>query len=180
MLKKIIRHGIYIKKWMLWLAAGLLIMMTAAVAATTAANTVEQAPQVIVVVNSYGFGPPFLRSWIPVWFFALVGGIGASLIKIEEVDKHFHLVRFAKAFLGTTGAMALCSMLSTGAEPPQPILSAYAFGSAILAAILVQGFIFMASLPTNQVGFINAINPLKRWKIVPYDYDKKGAADDDA
>ena len=151
MLKKILTQGIRLKKRMLWVIAALLVLMSTALAQVVA------APAHAIAINSYGIPAPFLMSWTPIWFFSISGGIGASFLKIEEVDKNFHFVHFAKAFIGLTAGLALCLLVTDGAEPPEAIMSFYAFCASIGGAVLVQGFIYLASMRRNQAKIFSRI-----------------------
>lgn len=159
-----LKHGIRIQKRVLWLFALALTVMTGAVAAEPTYITA----QTVIVVNKYGMGAPFLISWVPVWIFAFAGGLGANFIKIPEIDKHFRYLMLAKPFLGLFGGIALCLITSDGSEPPQVALTAYALLAALLSAPILQGLIAVVTLPKNQAGFLNSVNPFK-FKIVMAD-----------
>lgn len=159
---------IYIKKRVLWLFALTLTLMTGAMAAEPTYITA----QTVIVVNKYGMGAPFLISWLPVWIFALAGGVGANFIKIPEIDKHFRYLMVAKPFLGLFGGIALCLLVSDGSEPPQLALTTYAFISALLSAPILQALIVVVTIPKNQAGLFNSINPFK-FKIVVADENKE-------
>lgn len=158
MLKIIQDHSIKLKRRALWLFGVLLATMTAA-----AAQIPADTP--IPIMNSYGMTAPFLISWLPIWAFAVAGGIGSLFFKIEAIDKNFRFLLIAKPFLGVFGALALCLVLASNTEPPAIALGAYAFIAALLSAPILQGLLTMASLPKNQAGLFNAINPL-RFKVV--------------
>lgn len=160
-----LNYCIYIKQRVLWAFALILVIMTTAMAAET---TTHITAQTVIVVNKYGMGAPFLISWLPVWIFAFAGGLGANFIKIPEIDKHFRYLMIAKPFLGLFGGIALCLLVSDGSEPPQIALTAYALISALLSAPILQGLIAVVTLPKNQIGLLNSINPFK-FKIVSAD-----------
>lgn len=162
---------IAIKKSGVVVMAVTLLLLTTSVALANEGDT-------IIIINKYGIGAPFLTSWIPVWAFALSGGIGSTFFKIEAIDKHFRYLVIAKPFLGLFGAMALCLLLATGSEPPRTVLAFYAFISALLSAPLLQGLLALASLPRNQASLFNSINPFK-FKIVVDENSAKQGADDD-
>ncbi|PLT21148.1 hypothetical protein [Psychrobacter sp. MES7-P7E] len=160
-----LNHCIYIKQRVLWVFALILAIMTTAMAAETPTYITAET---VVVVNKYGMSAPFLMSWLPVWIFALAGGIGANFIKIPEIDKHFRYLMIAKPFLGLFGGIALCLLVSDGSEPPQIALTAYALGAALLSAPILQAAIAVVTIPKNQAGFLNSVNPFK-FKIVTVD-----------
>lgn len=168
MLKKILSQGIRLKKWCLWLIAALLLLMTAAVASTG-------EPPDPAILNNYGVGVPFLKSWLPIWVFSTAGGIGSLFFKIDAIDKHFRWLMIAKPFLGLFGALSLCLVLAVGVEPQPPIMSAYAFLAALMSAPLLQALLVVASLPRNQAELFNTINPFK-FKVV---VDDKGVERND-
>lgn len=156
-----LENGIRIKGQVLWLFALALSVMTKAMAADTTMITAET----VIVVNKYGMGAPFLISWLPVWIFALAGGIGANFIKIPEIDKHFRYLLIAKPFLGLFGGIVLCLFVSDGSEPPQIALTGYAFIASLLSAPILQVLLAVVTIPKNQAGILNSINPFK-FKIV--------------
>lgn len=170
-----LNRGIYIKKRVLWLFAVVLSIATQAMAAET---TTHITAQTVIVVNKYGMGAPFLLSWVPVWIFALVGGIGANFIKIPEIDKHFRYLMLAKPFLGLFGGIALCLLVSDGSEPPQVALTAYGFGAALLSAPILQAVIAVVTIPKNQAGLFNSLNPFKFKIVVAGDKDIKDGSND--
>lgn len=158
-----IRRGICIKKHMLWCFAALLALMTKAMAKVGDASTVTE--HTIIVVNTYGMTAPFLISWVPIWVFATAGGVGSIFIKIPEIDKHFRWLLIAKPFLGLFGGISLCLVVTDGSEPPQIALAAYALVVSLLSAPILQMLIAVVTIPKNQAGLVNAINPFK-FKIV--------------
>lgn len=169
------KHGIYIKKRVLWLFAVVLSIATRVMAAET---TTHITAQTVIVVNKYGMGAPFLLSWSPIWVFSLMGGLCANFIKIPEVDKHFRYLMLAKPFLGLCGGIALCLLVSDGSEPPQVALTAYAFGAALLSAPILQSVIAVVTVPKNQAGLFNSINPFKFKIVVAGDKDVKDGSND--
>ena len=169
-----LKHGIRIQKRVLWLFALALTVMTGAVAAEPTYITA----QTVIVVNKYGMGAPFLISWVPVWIFAFAGGLGANFIKIPEIDKHFRYLMLAKPFLGLFGGLALCLRTSDGSEPPQVALTAYALVAALLSAPILQGLIAVVTLPKNQAGFFNSVNPFKFKIVVADDKESSNGSND--
>lgn len=169
-----LKHGIRIQKRVLWLFALALTVMTGAVAAEPTYITA----QTVIVVNKYGMGAPFLISWVPVWIFAFAGGLGANFIKIPEIDKHFRYLMLAKPFLGLFGGLALCLITSDGSEPPQVALTAYALVAALLSAPILQGLIAVVTLPKNQAGFFNSVNPFKFKIVVADDKESSNGSND--
>lgn len=165
-----IKNGIRIKGRMLWLFAIALSVVTKVMAAETTMITAET----VIVVNKYGIGAPFLISWVPIWIFALAGGIGANFIKIPEIDKHFRYLLLAKPFLGLFGGIVLCLFVSDGSEPPQVALTGYAFIASLLSAPILQLLLVVATIPKNQAGFLNTVNPFK-FKIVVADDGKENS-----
>ena len=164
-------HGIRIKKRALLLFALALTVMTD-VMAQVSTNTTSITAETVIVVNRYGMGAPFLVSWVPIWLFALAGGIGANFIKIPDIDKHFRFLLLAKPFLGVFGGISLCVLISDGSDPPQVAMTAYAFVASLLSAPLLQALLAVTSIPRNQASLFNAINPFK-FKVVVADSKEK-------
>lgn len=170
-----LKRGIYIKQRMLWLFALVLTIATQAMAAETSTHITAQT---VIVVNKYGMGAPFLLSWLPIWIFAFAGGLGANFIKIPEIDKHFRYLLLAKPFLGLFGGIALCLLVSDGSEPPEVALTAYALGAALLSAPILQAAIAVVTIPKNQAGLLNSLNPFKFKIVVAGDKDSSNGSND--
>ena len=164
------KHGIRIKKRVLWLFFVALLVMTEAMATGATTNITAET---VIVVNKYGMTAPFLISWVPTWVFAFSGGLGPNFIKIPEIDKHFRYLLLAKPFLGLFGGIALCLLVSDGSEPPEVALPAYALGASLLSAPILQALIAVVTIPKNQAGFFNSVNPFK-FKIVVADSKEPG------
>lgn len=156
--------SIQLNKNSLWVFGAAL--MSATVSTVAFANPEAHA----VVLNAYGMPAPLLLSWSVIWMFAIAGGIGSLFFKVPAIDQHFRYLLVAKPFLGVFGAMSLCLVLTAGREPPEGILSAYAFISALLSAPILQGLLAVVSIPKNQAEVLNAINPFK-FRIVPASLD---------
>lgn len=162
-------HCIKLHKLALLAFAIIIAMMTVAVA------NVDVNVEKVVVLNQSGFSAPFLRSWTPIWVFAMAGGIGSMFFKIDDIDKNFRYLLIAKPFLGLFGALTLCLIVTDGNEPPKVALTSYAFLSALLSAPILQALLAVASLKENQAELFNKINPFKFKVVVD---DKKGKTDD--
>ncbi|MGA6101747.1 hypothetical protein ACPESL_06140 [Psychrobacter pocilloporae] len=160
------------KRALLLLLFALALSVMTDVMAKANATTTSITAETVIVVNRYGMGAPFLVTWIPVWLFALAGGIGAIFIKIPEIDKHFRFLMFAKPFLGVFGGISLCVLVSDGSDPPQVAMTAYAFLASLLSAPLLQALLAVTSIPRNQASLFNAINPFK-FKVVVADSKEK-------
>lgn len=165
------RHGLKLHKVTLYVFAIVIGMTGVAVA-----NVNAQGAETVIVLNQSGFSAPFLKSWTPVWIFAMAGGIGSMFFKIDDIDKNFRYLLIAKPFLGLFGALSLCLVMSTGDEPPKVALTAYAFLSALLSAPILQALLAVASLKENQAELFNKINPFK-FKVV-VDEPKKDELND--
>ena len=89
-----------VKTSALWAFALMLLVSTVAVAK---AGDVEPKP----ILNSWGMAAPFLLSWLPVWIFCMLGGIGSIFVKVDNIDARFRYLYVAKPFLGVLGGMSL-------------------------------------------------------------------------
>lgn len=170
------KNGIRIKKRVLWLFAAVLSVMTKTAAS---ANAAQITAETVIVVNRYGMSAPFLMSWIPVWLFALAGGVGANFIKIPDIDKHFRYLMLAKPFLGLFGGLTLCVFISDGGDPPQAAMTGYAFIAALLSAPILQALLVVTTIPRNQAGLFNSINPFKFKIVVADDKEPKDGSNND-
>lgn len=146
-------HCLRLKRWALLIIASILVLATTAAAAASDIN-IDQ----VVIVNEYGFGAPFLLSWLPIWVFSLAGGACAAFVKIKDLDDKFYFLHIAKVVLGVFGGVGM-SLLVFDGEPPAPQLSFYAFVAGACSSPLLQGLLTIVSLLKNQVGLFNAVNP---------------------
>ena len=68
-----------VKTSALWAFALMLMISTIAVA-----QVGDAVPKPIV--NQWGITAPFLTSWLPVWIFCMLGGIGSIFVKVDNID----------------------------------------------------------------------------------------------
>lgn len=172
-IERFYNHGVRLRRGALWLFFALLLLISSAAAAAIPATN---GPE--VVITHYVLTAPFIPSWISIWFFSLMGGIGALFFKIDSIDREFRLLFIAKPFLGLFGAMAMCLILSGDTDPPEAALSAYGFFAALLSAPLLQALLAVASSKPNQAELFNKINPFRFKIVVPGDEPKQGGQDD--
>ena len=81
-----------VKTSALWVFALMLMISTVAVA-----QVGDDTPKPIL--NSWGMTAPFLLSWLPVWIFSVLGGIGSIFVKVDNIDARFRYLYVAKPFL---------------------------------------------------------------------------------
>ena len=143
-----------VKTSALWVFALMLLVSTVAVA-----QVGDAAPKPIV--NQLGIAAPFLASWLPVWIFCIVGGIGSIFIKVGDIDSRFRWLYVAKPYLGTFSGMMLCIAVTDGRDPPEVILSSYGGLVSFVGALLMQFLAVLLSSPKNSLKVVNSVSPVQ-------------------
>lgn len=143
-----------VKTSALWVFALMLLMSTIAMAQ---AGDVEPKP----ILNSWGITAPFLTSWLPVWIFSALGGIGSIFVKVDNIDARFRYLYVAKPFLGVLGGMSLSIAMTDGRDPPEVILSTYAAISSFLSSAILQFVLVIFSSPKNSLKVVNSVSPVQ-------------------
>ena len=138
----------------LWAFVLMLMVSTIAVAQ---AGDVETKP----IVNQWGITAPFLTSWLPVWIFSALGGIGSIFVKVDNIDARFRYLYVAKPFLGVLGGMSLSIAMTDGRDPPEVILSTYAAISSFLSSAILQFVLVLLSSPKNSLKVVNSVSPVQ-------------------
>ena len=143
-----------IKTSTLWVFALVLLVSTIAVA-----QVGDSAPKPIV--NQWGMTAPFLLSWLPIWIFCVLGGIGSIFVKVGNIDARFRCLYVAKPFLGVLGGMSLSIAMTDGRDPPEVILIAYAAMSSFLSSAILQFELVLLSSPKNGLKVVNSVSPVQ-------------------
>ena len=138
----------------LWAFVLMLMVSTIAVA-----QVGDGAPKPIL--NSWGMTAPFLISWLPVWIFCVLGGIGAIFVKVGDIDTGFRCLYVAKPFLGVLGGMSLSIAMTDGRDPPEVILIAYAAISSFLSSAILQFVLVLLSSSKNSLKVVNSVSPVQ-------------------
>ena len=113
------------------------------------------------IVNQWGIAAPFLASWLPVWVFCIVGGIGSIFIKVGDIDDRFRWLYVAKPYLGTFSGMMLCIAVTDGRDPPEVVLSSYGGLVSFVGALLMQFLAVLLSSPKNSLKVVNSVSPVQ-------------------
>ena len=143
-----------VKTSALWAFALMLMISTIAVA-----QVGDVAPKPIV--NQWGITAPFLLSWLPVWIFCVLGGIGSIFIKFSDIDDRFRWLYVAKPYLGTFSGMMLCIAVTDGRDPPEVVLSSYGGLVSFVGALLMQFLAVLLSSPKNSLKVVNSVSPVQ-------------------
>lgn len=143
-----------VKTSALWAFALLLMVSTVAVAQV---GDVAHKP----IVNQWGVTAPFLTSWLPVWIFSALGGIGSIFIKVGDIDDKFRWLYVAKPYLGTFSGIMLCIAVTDGRDPPEVILSSYGGLVSFVGALLMQFLAVLLSSPKNSLKVVNSVSPVQ-------------------
>ena len=143
-----------VKTSALWAFALMLTISTIAVAQV---GDVSPKP----IVNQWGITAPFLTSWLPVWIFSALGGIGSIFVKVDNIDARFRYLYVAKPFLGVLGGMSLSIAMTDGRDPPEVILSTYAAISSFLSSAILQFVLVLLSSPKNSLKVVNSVSPVQ-------------------
>ena len=143
-----------VKTSALWAFALMLLVSTVAVA-----QVGDAVPKPIV--NQWGITAPFLTSWLPVWIFSALGGIGSIFIKVGDIDDRFRWLYVAKPYLGTFSGMMLCIAVTDGRDPPEVVLSSYGGLVSFVGALLMQFLAVLLSSPKNSLKVVNSVSPVQ-------------------
>lgn len=143
-----------VKTSALWAFALMLMISTIAVAQV---GDAAQKP----IVNQWGITAPFLTSWIPVWIFCVIGGIGSIFIKIGDIDDRFRWLYVAKPYLGIFSGIMLCVAVTDGRDPPEVILSSYGGVASFLGSAIMQFLAALLSSPKNSLAVVNKVSPVQ-------------------
>ena len=143
-----------VKTSALWAFTLMLMVSTVAVAQV---GDVAHKP----IINDWGVTAPFLVSWLPVWIFSALGGIGSIFIKVDNIDTRFRYLYVAKPFLGVLGGMSLSVAMTDGRDPPEVILSAYAAISSFFSSAILQFVLVLLSSPKNSLKVVNSVSPVQ-------------------
>ena len=143
-----------VKTSAIWVFALLLTISSIAVAQVS-----SDVPKPII--NQWGITAPFLLSWLPVWIFCMLGGIGSIFVKVDNIDARFRYLYVAKPFLGVLGGMSLSIAMTDGRDPPEVILSTYAAISSFLSSAILQFVLVLLSSPKNSLAVVNKVSPVK-------------------
>ena len=143
-----------VKTSALWAFALMLLVSTVAVAK---AGDVEPKP----ILNSWGMAAPFLLSWLPMWIFCVLGGIGSIFIKIGDIDDRFRWLYVAKPYLGIFSGIMLCVAVTDGRDPPEVILSSYGGLASFLGSAIMQFLAALLSSPKNSLKVVNSVSPVQ-------------------
>lgn len=138
----------------IWVFALLLTISSIAVAQVS-----SDVPKPII--NQWGITAPFLLSWLPVWVFCMLGGIGSIFVKVDNIDARFRYLYVAKPFLGVLGGMSLSIAMTDGRDPPEVILSTYAAISSFLSSAILQFVLVLLSSPKNSLAVVNKVSPVQ-------------------
>lgn len=143
-----------VKTSAIWVFALLLTISSIAVAQVS-----SDVPKPII--NQWGITAPFLLSWLPVWVFCMLGGIGSIFVKVDNIDARFRYLYVAKPFLGVLGGMSLSIAMADGRDPPEVILSTYAAISSFLSSAILQFVLVLLSSPKNSLAVVNKVSPVQ-------------------
>ena len=143
-----------VKTSALWVFALMLLMSTVAVA-----QVGDDTPKLIL--NSWGMAAPFLLSWLPVWIFCMLGGIGSIFVRVDSIDASFRSLFLAKPFLSVLDSMSLSIAMTDGRDPPEVILSTYAAISSFLSSAILQFVLVLLSSPKNSLKVVNSVSPVQ-------------------
>ena len=109
------------------------------------------ASEVAVEMGMGGLAPPFTPEWIGVWVFAIAGGVSASFIQSEEMDRYLRFSpTIVKIVMGTFGGMAVSSAIGTLSDTPLGAISLFAFIASIVMALICIGFMVYVGSQKRQ------------------------------
>lgn len=126
------------------------------------------------MIELQGLPAPFTIDWLGVWIFAILGGVAASFIKINDIDKYLKHPTFAKIAIGTTAGVVIGVFINQEAVPPPPTLIFWAFIGAVSSSPIVTGFLVFISNQDRQNDFYRSAQN----KFLPWTKHEKERKDD--
>lgn len=103
------------------------------------------------------YGAPFLPSWYGIVLFSLGGGLVASFIYIDDIDKQLRHPIAAKIVIGFLSGIALCTLLVQDAANPKPALTFWAFVASAASAPIVCGALVYLSDKGRLFGWFDIV-----------------------
>ena len=120
------------------------------------------------------YGAPFLPSWYGIAAFSFGGGLVASFVYIDDIDRQLKHPVLAKIVIGFLSGIALCMLLSQDASNPKPALTFWAFVASAASAPIVCGALVYLSDKGRLFGWFDIVaDRLPRSR-------SKGGSDDNA
>lgn len=120
------------------------------------------------------YGAPFIPTWYGIIAFSFGGGLVASFIYIDDIDKQLRHPALAKIVIGFLSGIALCTLLVEDAANPKPALTFWAFAASAASAPIVAGALVYLSDKGRLFGWFDVVaDRLPRSR-------SKGADDDNA
>lgn len=116
-----------------------------------------------------GHHAPFLISWLGVWIFAFLGGLGSAFIKIKDIDNRLMYPFIAKPIIGTICGVAIAVLINQNAEPPPPTLVFWSLLGTLLSTPIITGFLVFISDQDRQ----NAVYEKAKDKYLPWTKEGK-------
>ena len=127
-----------------WVLIAILI-----IAYPLSAMAAEQVKQV--------YGAPFLPSWYGIAAFSFGGGLVASFVYIDDIDRQLKHPVLAKIVIGFLSGIALCMLLSQDAANPKPALTFWAFVASAASAPIVCGALVYLSDKGRLFGWFDIV-----------------------
>lgn len=110
------------------------------------------AADVATELGMGGLAPPFTPEWISVWVFAIGGGVGASFIYIEEIDRYFkRFPALAKIIIGTLWGMATSLAVDALTDTPMGAIMLFTIFASSFSAPICAGFMAYIGNQKRQV-----------------------------
>ena len=103
------------------------------------------------------YGAPFLPSWYGIAAFSFGGGLVASFVYIDDIDRQLKHPVLAKIVIGFLSGIALCMLLSQDAANPKPALTFWAFVASAASAPIVCGALVYLSDKGRLFGWFDIV-----------------------
>lgn len=103
------------------------------------------------------YGAPFLPSWYGITAFSFGGGLVASFVYIDDIDRQLKHPVLAKIVIGFLSGIALCMLLSQDAANPKPALTFWAFVASAASAPIVCGALVYLSDKGRLFGWFDIV-----------------------
>lgn len=111
------------------------------------------ATQAATDVGAEGLPLIFTLPYVGIWLFAFGGGVCASFIYIEEIDRFFKKSpALAKIVIGTLSGVAISSLIDSLTDTPIGAITSFSFFASSLSAPILAGLMAYVGNQKRQEG----------------------------
>lgn len=117
--------------------------------------------QAAMIVQASDMTAPFIFSWLGVWLFSGAGGLGASFIRVEDIDNKLKSPVAAKFTIGLSWGVCTSLLIDALTSTPLGALTFFSLAVSSFATPVTTGAMVWFS---NQKRINNALNQLTKNK----------------